>query len=149
MLVAAKMEDDVGNYHNGVSDSPTEESEEILLPVVGSGGDADLAAVTFALNRANAAHEVHHLPPTRMASSFMPPATPLVRHRCVVDKDTGRPFPPRGRCLANSLKVISGSSSKFKFIQNSAKIGKSMRSNVLPLPVTGGNSAVILKFLRR
>ena len=40
------MEDDVVNYHNGVSDSPSEESEEIPLPVVGSGGAADLAAVT-------------------------------------------------------------------------------------------------------
>ena len=137
-------------YDHGKSLAEREEPGVMPLPfAVGSDDGADLAAVTFALNRANAAHEVHHLPPTRMASSFMPPATPLVRHRCVVDKDTGRPFPPRGRCLANSLKVISGSSSKFKFIQNSAKIGKSMRSNVLPLPVTGGNSAVILKFLRR
>ena len=131
MLVAAKMEDDVVNYHNGVSDSPTEESEEIPLPVVGSGGDADLAAVTFALNRANAAHEVHHLPPTRMASSLMPPATPLARHRCAVDKDTGRPLPPRGRCLANSLKVISGSFFRSKVMQNSIKTCKSIRSCLL------------------
>ena len=143
------MEDDVVNYHNGVSDSPSEESEEILLPVVGSGGDADLAAVTFALNLANAAQDVHHLPPTQMASNLMPPATPRVRHRCKVDKDTGRPLPPRGRCLASSPKVISGSFFGSKVIQNSSKTCKSMWSNVLPLPVTGGNSAVILKFLRR
>ena len=52
------MEDDVVNYHNGVSDSPTEEPEEILLPV---DDGVDLAAVTCALKRSIAAQDVHHL----------------------------------------------------------------------------------------
>lgn len=117
MLVAGKMEDDVVNYHNGVSDSPNEESEEIPLPVVGSGGAADLAAVTCELKRLNAAQEVHHLPPTQMAFNLMPPATPRVRHRCKVERDTGRPLPPRGRCLASWPKVISGSFFGSKVIQ--------------------------------